>query len=77
MTSHVCARCDKPTNEPVIVGHVHSASIGGRTIYSCPEHALTFPQHIDPIVQIDALRRARHEGEAVMALRAAQAGRAW
>ncbi|GAA2360077.1 hypothetical protein [Streptomyces cuspidosporus] len=61
MTSQVCARCDARTGKPVLVGHVHSASAGGRTLYSCPEHALTFPRPIDPVAQIDALRRARKE----------------
>ncbi len=64
MRPQICARCDTMTDKPVVVGHVHSASMGGRTIYSCPEHVPTFPQPIDPIAQIDALRRVRREGTA-------------
>ncbi|MEU5644346.1 SDR family NAD(P)-dependent oxidoreductase [Streptomyces milbemycinicus] len=39
MTSQICASCDKPTSKPVVVAIEHSASVGGRTIYACPEHS--------------------------------------
>lgn len=64
MTSQVCARCDKPTARPVIVGHVHSASVGGRTAYACPDCAPSFPKEPDPLAEIAALRRARQRGRA-------------
>ncbi|MGY0061600.1 hypothetical protein ACWY4P_34540 [Streptomyces sp. LZ34] len=64
MTSQICARCDKPTTTPVIVGQVHSASGGGRTIYACPKHAARFPAQRDPLTELAALRRARQHGRA-------------
>ncbi|MFD8865993.1 hypothetical protein ACFV1F_16730 [Streptomyces sp. NPDC059590] len=63
MTSQICARCDKPTHEPVIVEHVHSASCGGRTAYACPSCAPNFPKQRDPLADIAALRRARERGQ--------------
>jgi hypothetical protein len=49
VTTQICARCDKPTDEPVVIAHEHSASVGGRTIYACPgECAESFPRQRDP-----------------------------
>ncbi|MEU7244813.1 hypothetical protein [Streptomyces sparsogenes] len=62
VSSRICARCDRPTSTPLVVGQAHSSSVGGRDIYSCPTCVRTFPQPVDPITQIDALRRTRQEG---------------
>ncbi|MEU1800922.1 hypothetical protein [Streptomyces sp. NPDC019937] len=49
MTTQICARCDKPTSQPVLVAVEHSASVGGRTIYACPgKCAESFPRQSDP-----------------------------
>jgi hypothetical protein len=34
-----CHRCQKLTTEPVLVDTVHGASLGGRNIWACPQHA--------------------------------------
>ncbi|MGO4419766.1 hypothetical protein AB4Z54_13755 [Streptomyces sp. MCAF7] len=62
MTSQICARCDKSTNQPVTLCQVHSASCGGRTAYACPSCAPSFPKQRDPLAEIAALRRARERG---------------
>ncbi|MEU0811513.1 hypothetical protein [Streptomyces sp. NPDC005970] len=62
MISQICARCDKPTNQPVVVGQVHSASCGGRTAYACPGCAPSFPKQRDPLAELAAFRRARERG---------------
>lgn len=41
----LCFRCQLPTDEPVIVGEEHGGSLGGGTIYACPQHAEYFPKH--------------------------------
>jgi hypothetical protein len=58
----VCYHCQRPTAEPVVVAEVHGASVGGRTVYACPQDASRFPARPDPLAEIDALRRARREG---------------
>jgi hypothetical protein len=64
VTSQICARCDRSTSKPVIVGHTHSASGGGRTAYACPGCAPSFPKQRDPLAEIAALHRARQQGRA-------------
>ncbi|MEU1805821.1 hypothetical protein [Streptomyces sp. NPDC019937] len=46
--SKVCARCQTPTKEPVVVAVGHGASAGGGTVYACPGCAPTFPKQRDP-----------------------------
>jgi DNA-directed RNA polymerase subunit RPC12/RpoP len=48
VTSQVCARCQKPTREPVVVAIGHGASAGGGTVYACTDCAPTFPKQRDP-----------------------------
>lgn len=49
MTSQVCARCDRPTSDPVVVAIEHGASTGGGTVYACPgKCADSFPCQRDP-----------------------------
>ncbi|MGW3571232.1 hypothetical protein ACWDSL_46390 [Streptomyces sp. NPDC000941] len=62
MTSQICARCDKPTREPVVVAIEHSASAGGRTAYACPGCAPSFPKQRDILAELAAMRRARQQG---------------
>ncbi|OMI34017.1 hypothetical protein [Streptomyces sparsogenes] len=62
MTLQICARCDKPTSEPVTVAVEHSASAGGRTVYACPPCAPTFPQQRDVLAELAAMHRAREQG---------------
>ncbi|MEU0846118.1 hypothetical protein ABZ370_42675 [Streptomyces sp. NPDC005962] len=59
MTTQVCARCQRPTDEPVVVAVEHGASAGGGTAYACPGCAPGFPEPRDPLAEIAALRRAR------------------
>ncbi|MFF7652839.1 hypothetical protein ACFZCY_23965 [Streptomyces sp. NPDC007983] len=62
MTSQVCARCQRPTNEPVVVTVEHGGSVGGGTAYACPGCAPRFPEPRDPLAEIEALCRARGLG---------------
>jgi len=60
----VCARCQTPTGQPVVVAIEHGASVGGRTLYTCPSCAPTFPKQRDPFEQSppapeDRVRRQR------------------
>lgn len=49
MTVQICARCQTPTREPVIVAIGHGASAGGGTVYACPGTcADSFPKQRDP-----------------------------
>ena len=58
MSVQVCARCQKPTGDPVVVALEHSASAGGRTIYACPgECAASFPKQRDPFERGTLLAR--------------------
>jgi hypothetical protein len=36
-----CHRCQTLTDKPVLVETVHGASLGGRNIWACPQHAPT------------------------------------
>ncbi|MET7900466.1 hypothetical protein [Streptomyces sp. NPDC005336] len=62
MTSQICARRDRPTNEPVIVGMEHGGSVAGRRHYACPGCAPSFPKQLDPFEVLSAMRRAQRQG---------------
>lgn len=44
MSTAVCCRCGRPTEAPVTVGYIPSASGPGFSLYACPDCALK----IDP-----------------------------
>ncbi|TMU90053.1 hypothetical protein [Streptomyces sp. DASNCL29] len=62
MRPEICARCDRPTDEPVVVGTEHGASAGGRTTYACPPCAPSFPKQVNPFTAVAAVRRTRRPG---------------
>ncbi|MEU2181645.1 hypothetical protein [Streptomyces thermolilacinus] len=39
----LCVRCDRITDEPVVVSEVHSGSGPGFNVYACPACAPCFP----------------------------------
>ncbi|MFJ3665779.1 hypothetical protein ACIPSE_04925 [Streptomyces sp. NPDC090106] len=39
----MCARCERTTTEPVLVGEIHSATGPGFNIYACTECAPGYP----------------------------------
>ncbi|MFV2118787.1 hypothetical protein ACE14D_10190 [Streptomyces sp. Act-28] len=39
----MCVRCDRITDEPVVVSEVHSASGPGFNVYACAECAPLYP----------------------------------
>ena len=62
MIPQICARCQQPTTNPVVVAIEHSASSGGRTLYACRgECADSFPKQRDPLAEAAAMRRARQQ----------------
>lgn len=63
MTRQICGRCQQSTDEPVVVGVEHGASVGGRTTYACPDCAPSFPKQVDVFAAMASLRRARETGE--------------
>ncbi|MET7902632.1 hypothetical protein ABZS86_14600 [Streptomyces sp. NPDC005355] len=65
MTRQICARCQQSTDEPVIVGMEHGASVGGRTTYACPDCAPSFPKQIDVFAAAAAMRQARETERAI------------
>ena len=49
MTVQICARCQTPTREPVVVAIGYGGSAGGGTVYACAgECAASFPKQRDP-----------------------------
>ena len=48
MTIQICARCQRPTSNPVVVAIGYGASAGGGTVYACPACLPTFPKQRDP-----------------------------
>lgn len=58
----MCVRCQKITEEPVVVREVHSNSGPGWNVYACPGCAPGFPPAVDVHDVLDAVRR-RTRGE--------------
>ncbi|MCQ0022913.1 hypothetical protein M4914_08070 [Streptomyces somaliensis DSM 40738] len=50
------ARCDRITDEPVVVSEVHSASGPGFNVYACPACAPLFPPVPDVLDLLDGER---------------------
>ncbi|WP_421108784.1 hypothetical protein [Streptomyces sp. NEAU-S77] len=65
MTRQICARCQQSTDEPVVVGVEHGASVGGRTTYACPGCAPSFPKQVDVFAVMASMRRARETGRTI------------
>jgi hypothetical protein len=52
----MCVRCDRITDEPVVVSEVHSASGPGFNVYACPTCAPLFPPVPDVLDLLDGER---------------------
>lgn len=61
--TQICARCQKPTREPVIVAIGYGGSAGGGTVYACPGCAPTFPKQRDPFEGILPARDVPDRGQ--------------
>ncbi|EFL26249.1 hypothetical protein SSOG_05963 [Streptomyces himastatinicus ATCC 53653] len=48
MMPQVCARCQRTTSQPVVVAIEYGASVGGGTVFACPDCAPTYPKQRDP-----------------------------
>ena len=60
-------RCQQSTDEPVVVGMEHGASV---IAYACPDCAPSFPKQVDVFAAAAAMRRARETGRAIRTGRA-------
>lgn len=43
----MCARCERTTEEPVLVHEVHAPTGPGFNVYACPECAVHYPPQTD------------------------------
>ncbi|AOW88476.1 hypothetical protein BC342_20295 [Streptomyces olivaceus] len=55
----MCARCQRTTDEPVLVHEVHAATGPGFNVYACPECAPNYPPPTDPLDILDSAARRR------------------
>ncbi|MER7229634.1 hypothetical protein ABT348_01635 [Streptomyces olivaceus] len=58
-TARMCARCQRTTDEPVLVHEVHAATGRGFNVYACPECAPHYPPTTDPLDILDSAARHR------------------
>ncbi|MET7701840.1 hypothetical protein [Streptomyces sp. NPDC005485] len=54
----MCARCERTTEDPVLVHEVHAASGPGFNVYACPACADHYPPVTDVLDLPDATPRA-------------------
>ncbi|MGW0731352.1 hypothetical protein [Streptomyces sp. NPDC002851] len=60
-TGQFCYRCDRTTDEPVVVNVIHAASGPGHTVYACPKHAPRAAAVVPPAARLDvAVRNGPH-----------------
>ncbi|WP_369248411.1 hypothetical protein [Streptomyces sp. R41] len=53
----MCARCERTTDEPVLVHEVHAATGPGFNVYACPECANHYPPLTDTQELLEAAPR--------------------
>lgn len=53
----MCARCQRTTDDPVLVHEVHAATGPGFNVYACADCAMHYPPQPDPLELIDATPR--------------------
>ena len=53
----MCARCERTTEEPVLVHEVHAPTGPGFNVYACPECAPHYPPQTDALDLLDCVRR--------------------
>ncbi|WP_310728592.1 hypothetical protein [Streptomyces sp. N2A] len=58
----MCVRCERITDEPVLVAEVHGNSGPGWNVYACPGCAPHVPAAPDPLVVLEALLQSRRGG---------------
>jgi hypothetical protein len=56
----MCARCERTTEEPVLVHEVHAPTGPGFNVYVCPECAVHYPPPTDVLDIIDSRAVATH-----------------
>lgn len=58
--TRMCARCERTTEEPVLVHEVHAPTGPGFNVYACPECATHYPPLTEALELLDStLRRSR------------------
>ncbi|MDT9701705.1 hypothetical protein [Streptomyces sp. P17] len=59
-TLRMCARCQRTTEEPVLVHEVHASTGPGFNVYACPECAVHYPPMPDVLEVLESAgRRSR------------------
>lgn len=53
----MCARCQRNTDEPVLVHQVHAPTGPGFNVYACPDCATHYPPPTDPLEIPDPTHR--------------------
>ncbi|WP_328550161.1 MULTISPECIES: hypothetical protein [unclassified Streptomyces] len=53
----ICTRCQRITNEPVLVHEVHAATGPGFNVYACPPCAAHYPPQPDTLELLEAAHR--------------------
>ncbi len=53
----MCARCERTTDEPVLVHEVHAPTGPGFNVHACPECAPHYPPQTDVLELLDSVRR--------------------
>ncbi len=53
----MCARCERTTEEPVLVHEVHAPTGPGFNVYACPECAPHYPPLVDVLDIVESARR--------------------
>ncbi|MFJ9180769.1 hypothetical protein [Streptomyces sp. NPDC102360] len=57
----MCARCQRTTDEPILVQEVHAPTGPGFNVYACPECAPSYPPMVDPLDILDRAHRVRRD----------------
>jgi hypothetical protein len=53
----MCVRCERTTDEPVLVHEVHAPTGPGFNVYACPECATHYPPMTDALELLDSTHR--------------------
>jgi hypothetical protein len=55
----MCARCERTTNDPVLILEVHASTGASSNVYTCRECAIHYPSPTDALTLEPTRRRSR------------------